>query len=252
MTTLMAPVCQPAPGANPTLPAPDDLSFEQSWPVTWPILGLVVISVLIRWTDLDLQVASLFYDRSSNSWPYEVAQPWMSIYRLGTIPSLLVGLAGLVAALFGKSVFPKLGWQDSFARRRAGWFLFLLLLLGPGLIINWGFKELWGRPRPLQCVELGGERSFVPVGNWGGTRTSNSSFPSGHAAVAFYLMAPGFIVGRHRPRLKWTWFLVGILCGLGMGLTRLAQGGHFVSDILWAGLIVYLTAVTLAQLILKN
>ncbi len=47
-------------------------------------------------------------------------------------------------------------------------------------------------------------------------------------------------------------FLTGTALGLGMGLTRVIQGGHFVSDILWAGALVYLTGAALAWIILRN
>jgi membrane-associated PAP2 superfamily phosphatase len=226
--------------------------FESKWPVAWPLLALVIASALIRATDFDLWLAALFYDPVAKRWPYEVAQPWMSIYRYGMIPSLGLGICGAIVALFGKSILPRIGWRDSRFTRRAGLFLISLLVLGPGLIINVGFKEMWGRPRPLQCVAFGGEKQFLPLGTWADTHLSNSSFPSGHAAVAFYLMAPSFIAGQGRRRLKIASFAAGTLYGLGMGLTRVVQGGHFASDILWAGAIVYLTGVALARLILRN
>lgn len=229
-----------------------DWCFQRQWPIVRPILGLIVISVLIRWTDLDLRVAGMFYDRSQKIWTYELAEPWLTIYRQGTLPSFVVGIMGAIVALLGPWILPRPEWRQSTQIRRAGLFLFLMLVIGPGLIVNVGFKHLWGRPRPLQCTAFDGEKEFLPVGTWATEPSRNSSFPSGHAAVAFYLIAPAFIVGRNRPRWKATWLIGGFLFGCGMGLTRVVQGGHFISDVVWAGGMVYLTGVALSWLILRS
>lgn len=226
--------------------------FQRRWPIAIPMLGLVLASLMIRWTNFDLMVAGLFYDRSSQTWTYELAQPWLTIYRQGTLPSFFLGIGGAIVAVFGQWILPRPAWRRSKAIRRAGLFLALMLVLGPGLIVNVGFKDLWGRPRPIQCTVFNGEKEFLPVGTWAAERSRNSSFPSGHAAVAFYLMAPGFIAGQRRPRRTAAFFLGGTAFGFGMGLTRVVQGGHFVSDVLWAGALVYLTGAALAWLILRN
>jgi membrane-associated PAP2 superfamily phosphatase len=230
----------------------EGIHFERQWPVVLPMLCLIAASIVIAMTDFDLRASMMFYNQTTRRWTYDVSEPWMTIYRQGTIPSFILGIGGLMVALLGKRIVPRAAWDDLPQIRRAGWFLIILLILGPGLIINWGFKELWGRPRPIQCVEFGGQKEFLSIGIWAREHASNSSFPSGHAAVAFYLMAPGFIVGRNRPRLKIASFALGACYGLGMGLTRVLQGGHFVSDVLWAGAMVYLTGVALAWLLLHN
>ena len=84
---------------------------------------------------------------------------------------------------------------------------------------------------------------LVPVGGF--------SFPSGHAAVAFFMMAPAFVISANRRGARGAWIAVGICYGLAMGFTRVMQGGHFVSDVLWAGIIVYLVGVGLDRLLLR-
>lgn len=230
----------------------EGIEFRRRWPVAVPIGLMLAASIVIRWTDLDLRVASQFYDRSQKLWTYELAEPWLTIYRQGTLPSFLVGIAGAIVAVFGPWILPRSSPRRTRSFQRAGLFLALMLVLGPGLIVNVGFKHAWGRPRPIQCTVFNGDREFLPVGVWADKPSRNSSFPSGHAAVAFYLMAPGFIAGRRRPRRTIAYFSLGILLGLGMGVTRVVQGGHFVSDVLWAGTIVYLTGAALAWLLLIN
>lgn len=226
--------------------------FHRSWPILVPLFALVLASIAIRWTNFDLIVASQFYDAQTKTWTYELAQPWLTIYREGTVPSFVVGIGGAIVFLLGRWILPHAEWRASKEIRSAGLFLALALVLGPGLIVNVGFKHLWGRPRPIQCSVFNGEKDFLPVGTWAKEPSRNSSFPSGHAAVAFYLMAPGFVVGRSRPGWTKAWLLGGAVFGIGMGLTRVVQGGHFVSDVLWAGGLVYFTSAALAWLILRN
>jgi membrane-associated PAP2 superfamily phosphatase len=134
----------------------------------------------------------------------------------------------------------KLGdWRDP------GLFFALLLIVGPGILVNCVFKPYWSRPRPHATTEFGGPRAFLPV--WQrGFGDEDSSFPSGHAATAFYLMAPAFVCYRRRPWLAAGFLLFGIASGVVVGLARIVAGGHFPSDVLWAGGIVYFTALALA------
>ena len=85
-------------------------------------------------------------------------------------------------------------------------------------------------------------RDFVPV--WQrGFGEEDSSFPSGHAAMGFYLMAPAFVCYRRRPWLAAGFLLLGLACGGVIGLARIVAGCHFPSDVLWAGGIIYFTAL---------
>jgi membrane-associated PAP2 superfamily phosphatase len=225
---------------------------NDSWPILLVILLAVAASWVIRVFDIDQYVASLVYDSANRVWPFERAHPWLWFYRNGTLPPMVIGIAGFILAICPLAWAPKslnANWHET---RRKGLFLFLVLLIGPGLLVEGAFKTGWGRPRPLQCREFDGDRDFVPVGQWGATSFPNSSFPSGHAASAFFMMVPAFVIASSRSRLRLTIFAVGIGYGLAMGFTRVIQGGHFVSDVLWAGVIVYLVSVVFSRLILDE
>ncbi|MCI5160034.1 MAG: phosphatase PAP2 family protein, partial [Candidatus Electrothrix sp. AUS1_2] len=90
-----------------------------------------------------------------------------------------------------------------------------------------------------EVVEFGGEYEFTQC--WQpGTGGSNSSFPSGHAALAFFLMAPWFVLRDRNRRFAEAFLIAGLLFGTLVGIARILQGGHFVSDILWAGGLLYI------------
>jgi lipid A 4'-phosphatase len=75
----------------------------------------------------------------------------------------------------------------------------------------------------------------------------NCSFPSGHAALGFFFVAIGFVVGRHRGR----WMRAGVALGTMLGCVRIVQGGHFLSDVVFAFCFVFVTAWVLHALLYK-
>jgi lipid A 4'-phosphatase len=129
--------------------------------------------------------------------------------------------------------------------RRTALYLLLVMLIGPGLLVNGVFKDHWGRARPSQIVEFGGDKQFTPAAIPANQCPKNCSFVSGHASVGFYFLALAFVL----PRRRALWLVLGTAFGLGIGLVRIVQGGHFFSDVVFAGIIVYLTALVLHALL---
>lgn len=219
--------------------------FGSDWPIFLPMIGLLFVSLLFRWTNLDLAISALFYDPELREWPWFFS-PWCTLfYRRGVyLPIGLTVMAGLLIVAGGM----KRHRNDLV---RSGLFLLLVFAIGPGVIINSGFKPYWGRPRPHQVQEFGGTETFTPIGTPGNLQSNNSSFPSGHAAVAFYMISPAFIVSGRRPRLARALFGLGFLFGVCMSLTRVIQGGHFASDVIWSAGVIYLTGALFARWLLR-
>jgi membrane-associated PAP2 superfamily phosphatase len=63
------------------------------------------------------------------------------------------------------------------------------------------------------------------------------------------MAAPYFIYRRSNKRLARTWLAGGLIFGVFMSIARITQGGHFLSDNLWAWGMVHLTAVFLYYLL---
>jgi len=204
-----------------------------------PIAVLVAATAFIAATGADLKVSAFFH--ISNAWPVGDAQPWHFLYLYGYYPSYILGAAALV--LFAAGCFkPGLA-----SYRKVSAFMVVLLLLGPGLLVNTALKDHWGRPRPRDITQFGGTKTFHQP--WEkGIAGYGKSFPSGHGASAFYLAMPFFALRRRSPRTAVRIFTLGMIYGVFMGVARVAQGGHFVSDLLWAWGAVHLTAVVLYYL----
>jgi membrane-associated PAP2 superfamily phosphatase len=203
-----------------------------------PLAILLLGTLAFHFTDADLKVSRLFYGGAPRTWIGMDSEPWTTLYKFGAYPGLALGVASLIAAAAGCC------WVRLESWRRAGLFLGLLLAVGPGLAINGVFKEYWGRARPRQLVPFGGSHAFTPV--WSrGPCLHNSSFPSGHASMGFYLMGPAFLLYRRRPGWAIGFVLLGVAGGVAIGLARVAQGAHFPSDVLWSAGAVYITGLLL-------
>ena len=71
---------------------------------------------------------------------------------------------------------------------------------------------------------------------------------SGHAAAGFALMAVGLFGSR---RTRWRWWALGALAGSVIGAGRIVQGRHFLADIVFCMLALWLVAVLLRLLWLR-
>ena len=120
--------------------------------------------------------------------------------------------------------------------RRPAAALFLCLTLGLGLLVHGVFKDHWGRARPVQVEAFGGQATFTSPLQPSQACRSNCSFVSGHAGTGFALIAVGTL-GCLATRRRWFW--IGTLGGAVLGSLRIAQGGHFLSDILFAWLMLW-------------
>jgi lipid A 4'-phosphatase len=93
---------------------------------------------------------------------------------------------------------------------------------------------LWGRARPGDILELDGKEDFTPWFQISDACANNCSFVSGDASVGFAVIVLYFL------SKKMVFFWLSLFCGFGIGLIRIMEGGHFVSDIVIAALVLYL------------
>jgi len=102
------------------------------------------------------------------------------------------------------------------------------------IVVNLFFKNLWGRARPNDILELGGKENFS---YWYEISTScerNCSFVSGDASVGFSLICIYFLTK------KIFFFWASLLIGSSIGIIRMMEGGHFFSDIVMAMILIFL------------
>ena len=200
-------------------------------PLTW-LLACVVF--FLAFPETDVRVSNYFYDASTQSFPANQWWwiKWIYVYtpeinKLVTVLALLVWLA----SIFRLRMF-SLRWRKSVM----AWLL--LVVIGVGFLVDWGLKDHVGRPHPYQTLPFNGAHDFVPVFHYQPLCEENCYFVSGHAAGGFVWMAWGMLRSR-RLRQRWLW--TGIAAGALIGATRVMQGGHFLSDIIFSGWFMWLT-----------
>jgi lipid A 4'-phosphatase len=218
------------------------LTSVSRWAVGAIVLAAVAFVLLILFPGADLAVSGWFYEPGVG-------------FPLARLPLFLVLMKALSYAAIGVTVAALLLGIAAAIRRRT-WlgvtppiaaFLTLSLVIGPGLVVNTLFKDQWGRARPHQIAEFGGAAHFTPAAILSDQCNKNCSFPSGHAALAFWLVAFALVTPpRWRPLAMTGALTVGFL----IGAMRIAQGGHFLSDVIAAALIVIVINWILKMLIL--
>lgn len=182
---------------------------------------VAVMGVLVLFPGIDVAASGLFYTPGigfSHSAILDAIHEDLRYFVIGVAVT-----AGAAALLWSR-------------RRRAAIFLLLALALGPGLVVNTVFKDHWGRARPTQVMEFGGTKRLTPAFVPANQCATNCSFPAGDPAVGFFLVAPALLVAGAGAR---RWAMAGaVAAGAALGVVRLAQGGHFLSDVIASGFLV--------------
>jgi lipid A 4'-phosphatase len=101
------------------------------------------------------------------------------------------------------------------------------------LFINLILKNFWGRARPNEIYDLGGDNYFTPWYQISKQCITNCSFVSGDAGVGFTLIIFFFLIKKEI--YLWLAFILGLV----LGLVRILEGAHFFSDIILSCLIVF-------------
>jgi membrane-associated PAP2 superfamily phosphatase len=196
-------------------------------------LALVIGLVFGIFPELDLKLASLFYDAPTRSFPLKL--DWVAAYARDGAMWIAWGIATpAIAAVIIKLIRPD--WPLLMSGR-AIVFLLLTLTLSAGVLTNLTFKSYWGRPRPVLVTEFGGDLPFVAWWDPRGQCGRNCSFFSGEGATAFWTFAPAALTP---PAWRPLAYAAATLFGVVTSVLRMAFGGHFFTDVAAAGLVTIL------------
>jgi lipid A 4'-phosphatase len=196
-------------------------------------LALAVGLLFGIYPELDLKLASWFYDPSSKTFPLKLNAP-AAIARDAAM-WIAWGLAlPAIIALLVKLARPD---RPLLMSGRAIVLLSLTLILSAGVLTNLTFKSYWGRPRPVVVTQFNGDQTFVPWWDPRGSCARNCSFFSGEGATAFWTYAPAALAP---PAWRGLAYAAATLFGVTTSLLRMAFGGHFFTDVAAAGLVTFL------------
>lgn len=210
-------------------------------------LSLGALLVFVGWPELDVAISRQFYgaggqfpanEQTGVRWVYE-AVPWLG--------RLLFGVCAL-ALLLHRGLHPRACRRLCRPLWRRAVVMCLVLTLGLGAVVHGLFKEHWGRPRPRDTQVFQGAHPFTPIWQPSSRCERNCSFVSGHAATGFALIGVGLFGPRATRR---RWWAIGTFTGAAIGLLRVAQGGHYTSDIVFGLVFMWATCVGLREVWLR-
>ncbi|MGV0974713.1 MAG: phosphatase PAP2 family protein [Azonexus sp.] len=193
--------------------------------------GLLAV-LFVAFPQIDLAASSLFY-RGDGAWALHRTSLWLFLpyHGLPRIGQALIVILPILWALSFVRRFPALK-----ARRVLFGFLLVGGLLGPVLLVDATLKNHSGRARPERIEQFGGVRQFTPAFIPADQCKANCSFVSGHVATAAFIMAFGWLGA---PAMRRRWLLASIGFGGLFALARMAPGGHFLSDTIFAWFATY-------------
>ena len=205
---------------------------------------LVIASALVAciptlWMDLDLLTAAPFSGPDTGN----AMTAWWWVHGINLyVPAVFRGAIFMALTLW---VVVSVGRYGRHLRMPLAFFV-IAGAMGPGLVVNAGFKDNWQRARPHQVQEFGGTQKFTRAGVMTDQCNNNCSFVSGHVACGFFLASLALVLRRKR-----LWLAIGIAGGSVIGFARIADSAHWLSDVLWACPITLSTSWLIWRLLLQ-
>jgi membrane-associated PAP2 superfamily phosphatase len=206
-------------------------------------IGVLTGLVFAAYPELDLAISRLFlvdgdFSLRSNALLQGLRDASSWLIALVAAPAVLAPLI--------KLIWPR---RPLLVRGRSIVFLVATLAVGPGLMTNAILKEYYGRPRPIDIVQFGGADAFKPWWDPRGACESNCSFVAGEPSGAFWTVAPAALAP---PPWRALAYAGAVAFGTGVGLLRVGFGGHFFSDVVFAGVLTYLVIWLAYRLVFRG
>jgi membrane-associated PAP2 superfamily phosphatase len=196
-------------------------------------LALIIGVVFGVHPELDLRLASLFYDPAIHDFPLRLNRGADFARNAAMWIAWAFALPSIVALIM-KFIRPD---RPLLVRGRTVAFLLLTMFLSAGVLTNFTFKSFWGRPRPVSVTEFSGSLPFVAWWDPRGRCPKNCSFISGEGATSFWTLAPAALAPPSWRPLAYT---AAVVFGVITSGLRMAFGGHFFTDVSIAGLVTFL------------
>lgn len=206
------------------------------------VISFVLALIFIRYPEIDLYVSGLFFKDHLSF--YLAENPFLLLLH-NSVTYITISIAIILIAMLIIITITK---KNLFGLTRLRTiYLLLALILGPGLVVNTIFKDHWGRARPSQVTNFSGDKNFTPAFIISDQCERNCSFVSGDPSVGFYFFAFAFAIKQRRKLFTTIAFTLGST----FAATRLIQGKHFFSDVIFSGIFTFLVVYFLYIILLR-
>lgn len=205
------------------------------------LIPLLLFIVYTPWSgEIDLALTRQFYNLDGVGDNRFMHDPWiLFVFNWGVMTAWVVVGICILFLIYSYIAKKQHKW------RKAAWVPIIVLALGSGVIVHAILKDHWGRPRPKQVVEFGGDQEFRPYYQpYFGNPQVSKSFSCGHCSIGFFFFAVALIGERMRKkRLEVFGYIAAFSFGGLLSYIRIAQGGHFFSDVVASALIMWFTSL---------
>lgn len=211
-----------------------------------------MVATFILVPDIDIVVSAAFFRADDGFYLNQnefLTEFRFAMWRLTLVFLFVAIVSAIVGLIWRKNVF---GIQTDL------WIMITALyILGPGVIVNLLLKNTLGRARPEDITAFGGDANFSPAWFFSDQCIKNCSFVSGEGSGAAALVISGVLVlFELRSRIGEVVFRLGsaslILLGMATAAQRVVTGRHFLSDTIFAILLVTALAVALHGMIVEK
>ncbi len=196
-------------------------------------IAAVVGTVFGVYPELDIAIERWLFDAAGNGFWIGADHRSIQIRDFAAYLITAIAFVPAVAAIV-KLVLPR---SRLIVSGRAIILLLGTLALGPGLLTNLVLKDHWGRSRPIDVTQFGGKDTFVSWWDPRGDCPKNCSFVAGEPSGAFWTIAPASFAP---PPWRALAYGAALAFGAGMGVLRMGAGGHFFTDVVFAGVLTFL------------
>ena len=184
--------------------------------------------------ELDVLISRLFY-YGDNQFLVQSFHLLSIVFRKILLPTLLVYI--FILPVFIKFLpIQKFYFDYKFSISKVV-FIWISGMFTMGLVINFLLKNLWGRARPNDISYFSGVYDFTPWYKISDSCVSNCSFVSGDASIGYFLVVFYFLTKKN------IYLYLGVITGSLLGIIRISAGGHFLSDIIFSQIVVFITVM---------
>ncbi len=205
-----------------------------------PMFALLLLELCLEFTQLDVWLASHFYNVELHQWPYR--EHWLTQTVLHKVGRYIVYAIGIVLLLCWLTAFRSK--SAFYAYRRHLTFLLFASLAGPFIITY--LKSHTHIYCPWDLALFGGNKPHIRLFDAIDDRlTVGHCFPSGHSGLGFTFVSLYFFFLLVKPEYKYQGLTAGLLTGFIFGINQEIRGAHFFSHDVFALAVCWFSSLPL-------
>jgi membrane-associated PAP2 superfamily phosphatase len=212
-----------------------------------PLIVLAVLALCLEFTQLDVWLASHFYNAELRLWPYR--DNWLTQTVLHKGGRYCVYAIGVGVLLFWLA-----SWRSKstlYGYRRFVTFFLLSSLSGP-LIITY-LKSHTHIYCPWDLTIFGGSKPHIRLFDSVDNNLSiGHCFPSGHSGLGFTFVSLYFFFLMVKPEYKVYGLSAGLVTGFIFGINQEIRGAHFFSHDVFALAVCWFSSLLLFMIFFRK